>query len=65
MLTSSAAGVGPTTMATEHDAVSLAQLERKHIERVLRQTEGNKSRAASILGIERSTLDRKLKKYAE
>ncbi|VAW00156.1 Response regulator of zinc sigma-54-dependent two-component system, partial [hydrothermal vent metagenome] len=65
MLPSSASGAGPTTIATEHDAVSLAQLERKHIERVLRQTEGNKSRAASILGIERSTLDRKLKKYAK
>ncbi len=43
--------------------MTLADLEREHIERVLRFTEGNKSRAASILGIERSTLDRKLKKY--
>lgn len=45
--------------------VSLADLERSHIERVLRHTDGNKSRAASILGIERSTLDRKLKKFAK
>ncbi|MDG2223358.1 MAG: sigma 54-interacting transcriptional regulator [Rubripirellula sp.] len=44
---------------------SLAEIEKQHIERVLRHTEGNKSRAASILGIERSTLDRKLKKYTE
>lgn len=44
--------------------MTLAQLERKHIERVLRHTGGNKSRASSILGIERSTLDRKLKKFA-
>ena len=44
---------------------SLAELERSHIERVLRHTDGNKSRAASILGIERSTLDRKLKKFAK
>ncbi len=43
---------------------SLADLERAHIERVLRQTEGNKSRAAAVLGIERSTLDRKLKKFS-
>ncbi|TWU31000.1 sigma 54-interacting transcriptional regulator [Novipirellula artificiosorum] len=44
--------------------MSLAELEQNHIERVLRHTDGNKSRAASILGIERSTLDRKLKKYS-
>ncbi|TWT83839.1 Transcriptional regulatory protein ZraR [Planctomycetes bacterium CA13] len=44
--------------------ISLAELEQQHIERVLRHTNGNKSRAASILGIERSTLDRKLKKFA-
>jgi Nif-specific regulatory protein len=45
--------------------MSLAELEREHIQRVLRHTDGNKSRAASILGIERSTLDRKLKKFAK
>ncbi|MFK8113619.1 MAG: sigma-54 interaction domain-containing protein, partial [Rubripirellula sp.] len=44
--------------------MTLAELEREHIERVLRYTEGNKSRAANILGIERSTLDRKLKRFA-
>ena len=45
--------------------MTLAELEKAHIERVLRHTEGNKSRAASILGIERSTLDRKLKRFKE
>ena len=45
--------------------ITLAELEREHIERVLRHTSGNKSRASSILGIERSTLDRKLKKFAK
>ncbi len=44
--------------------ITLAKLERSHIERVLRHTGGNKSRASAILGIERSTLDRKLKKFA-
>lgn len=44
--------------------LTLAQLEQQHIERVLRYTQGNKSRAASVLGIERSTLDRKLKRFA-
>jgi len=43
--------------------LSLEELERRHLLDVLRATEGNKSRAATILGIERSTLDRKLKRY--
>lgn len=42
---------------------SLADLERRHILATLDHTEWNKSRAAQILGIERSTLDRKLKRY--
>lgn len=42
--------------------ISLAELESRHIDRVLSYTENNKTRAASILGIERSTLDRKLKR---
>ncbi|EMI15273.1 two component, sigma54 specific, transcriptional regulator, Fis family [Rhodopirellula maiorica SM1] len=44
--------------------MTLAELEQQHIERVLRHTDGNKSRAAAMLGIERSTLDRKLKRFA-
>ena len=50
--------------ADENVEMTLAALEQAHIERVLRHTGGNKSRAAGILGIERSTLDRKLKKFA-
>lgn len=42
---------------------SLEELERQHILQVLSATRGNKSQAAQILGIERSTLDRKLKRY--
>lgn len=43
--------------------VSLADIERDHILSTLDFTEWNKSKAAQILGIERSTLDRKLKRY--
>jgi Nif-specific regulatory protein len=47
----------------EYRELSLAELEREHIQSTLEHTEGNKSAAAKILGIERSTLDRKLKRY--
>ena len=44
--------------------ISLNVLEQEHILATLERTEWTKSRAAQILGIERSTLDRKLKRYA-
>lgn len=44
---------------------SLDELERKHILATLEATGGNKTKAASILGIERSTLDRKLARWAK
>jgi two-component system nitrogen regulation response regulator GlnG len=40
---------------------SLAELERTHIEEVLARCDGNVTRAASALGIDRRTLQRKLK----
>jgi DNA-binding NtrC family response regulator len=40
---------------------SLAELERAHIEEVLARCDGNVTRAASALGIDRRTLQRKLK----
>ena len=42
---------------------SLDVLEREHILATLEKADWNKSQAAAILGIERSTLDRKLKRY--
>jgi DNA-binding NtrC family response regulator len=42
---------------------SLAEVERAHIERVLSQMDGNVTRAAQALGIDRRTLQRKLKSY--
>ncbi len=49
--------------ATAGQQVSLESLEQQHILAVLESTGWNKSQAARILGIERSTLDRKLKRY--
>ena len=42
---------------------SLADVERQHILATLRKFGWNKSRAARSLGIERSTLDRKIRRY--
>jgi Nif-specific regulatory protein len=42
---------------------SLADVEKAHIAATLESTDWNKSRAAAILGIERSTLDRKIRRY--
>ncbi len=41
----------------------LATVERRHIEMVLAHVHGNKSEAARILGIARTTLDRKVASY--
>jgi DNA-binding NtrC family response regulator len=46
-------------------ARALADVERQHIERVLRETDGNRTRAAEILGITRQTLLNKLKSWEE
>ena len=54
---------GAATPGVGFRAVSLEVLEREQILATLAHTDWNKSQAAGILGIERSTLDRKLKKY--
>jgi Nif-specific regulatory protein len=46
-----------------YEAISLEEVEKRHILRTLEHTAWNKSQAAGILQIERSTLDRKIKGY--
>lgn len=46
-----------------NELMSLAEAEKEHILRVIRSAEGNKPRAAEILGIGLSTLYSKLKEY--
>jgi transcriptional regulator with GAF, ATPase, and Fis domain/pSer/pThr/pTyr-binding forkhead associated (FHA) protein len=46
-----------------YEPLTLAEVERRHILATLRQTAWNKSRTARVLGIERSTLDRKIRRY--
>ncbi|HBE70242.1 MAG TPA: sigma-54-dependent Fis family transcriptional regulator, partial [Planctomycetaceae bacterium] len=47
------------------ESIALAELERRQIMATLEHVENNKSKAARLLGIERSTLDRKLKRYQQ
>ena len=42
---------------------TLKDMERAHIERICRETNCNVSKAARILGIDRGTLYKKLKRY--
>ena len=51
---------------TEPDhMLSLEELERRYIERVLSSVGHNKTRAAKVLGVDRRTLYRKLERYEE
>ncbi|MEJ2189359.1 MAG: sigma-54 dependent transcriptional regulator [Acidobacteriota bacterium] len=44
------------------DSLTLEEIEKLHIEAVLRRCQGNRTRAAAILGIERKSLYRKAKR---
>lgn len=52
-----------TIIAKEEPLISLEELERRHIEKVVRLTHFNKTRAAQVLGIDRATLYRKAERY--
>jgi DNA-binding NtrC family response regulator len=43
--------------------LTLEELEREHILRVLNESDGNRERTAAILGISSRTLYRKLREY--
>lgn len=53
----------PQSPDTDSRNTNLAEMERGHIERVLREMDGNVTRAAAALGIDRRTLQRKLRAY--
>jgi len=50
-----------TVLLEQEPTLPLDEVERRYIVRVLEATNGNKLKAAEILGIDRSTLHRKLK----
>jgi DNA-binding NtrC family response regulator len=54
----------PAAKKIENDTLlSLDQMERHHIRKVLEATQGDRARAAGILGINLSTVYRKIKRY--
>ena len=52
-----------THLVLRHQPQSLAEVERLHIEKILRHHGGNRTRAAQELGISRATLINKIKAY--
>lgn len=54
---------GGTAPLVPGEALSLQDIERKHILEILEKFDGNKSKAARVLNISRSTLREKLKQY--
>jgi DNA-binding NtrC family response regulator len=53
----------PPPAPSDSTRISLAEVEREHIERVLSEMDGNITRTAAALGIDRRTLQRKLRSY--
>jgi Nif-specific regulatory protein len=53
----------PPSADGAYEPRSLEDVEKRHILQTLEYTDWNKSQTATILGIERSTLDRKIKAY--
>ena len=53
----------PPAEGPKGEFITLEELERKHIINVLKATGGNRARAADILGVNTTTVYRKLSKY--
>ena len=59
------AQISETLPSAVRSSVSLDQMERQTIEQALRQAGGNRTKAASLLGISRDTLYRKMRQYQQ
>jgi DNA-binding NtrC family response regulator len=53
----------PNRPTSGENPMTLSEVERTHIRRVLQLTDGNRTRAARILGMARSTLNEKIKAF--
>ncbi|MCA8910552.1 MAG: sigma-54-dependent Fis family transcriptional regulator, partial [Planctomycetes bacterium] len=58
-----AVGPTPTDQISPNGDLSIAAMEARHIEQVLKKTSWNKKETSSLLGISRPTLDRKITEY--
>jgi DNA-binding NtrC family response regulator len=56
-------GATPQLSGDEQDGRTLQDVERAHIERTLRQHDGNRTHASRALGISRATLIKKIKEF--
>jgi two-component system response regulator HydG len=56
-------GVGVEDMGSDY--LTLAELEKRYIKTALKSTNGNKTQAAKVLGVDRRTLYRKLDRLAQ
>ncbi|WP_223700469.1 sigma-54-dependent Fis family transcriptional regulator [Sutcliffiella deserti] len=56
-------GIEPISHGNQNDVTMVESAERNTIENALRKTKGNKAKAARVLGISRSSLYEKIKKY--
>jgi two-component system response regulator HydG len=48
----------------EDEILSLEELERRHIFQTLKSVDGNHARAATLLGLDRRTLHKRIEKYS-
>lgn len=55
--------IGHEAHKSESEFPTLADVERRHIEKVLAAMNGHRTKAAKVLGIDRKTLYRKLVQY--
>ena len=53
----------PLSEGDDGEILTLDELDRRYIARTIRRLDGNMSRAASVLGLDRRTLYRRLEKY--
>jgi transcriptional regulator with GAF, ATPase, and Fis domain len=63
LATSSDSGDMGSGSRAVYEPLTLDEMERRHIQSTLSATNWNKSKASIILGVERSTLDRKIRRY--
>jgi DNA-binding NtrC family response regulator len=54
---------GPKELPEKEEWPSLAEIEGRHVARVLAHTRGNKQAASRVLQVDRKTLDRMIKRH--